>query len=291
MQIEKGRTASGVAYTVRGSGPPLLWMSGYAVPVAAFESVVDQLADTFTVIAIDHRGSGTSRTRPLPTTTGTMAGDAVSVLGRLGLDAAHVVGASLGGMVAQEIAIGWPHRVLSLVLCSTTAGGPGAKTPPVRDILAELKATARRVPGGVRVRPLGALHQTAAASSHDATRRLHRIQAPTLVLHGDEDELVPVSNATWLASRISRADVKVIHGGTHLLVLESTSARKALRSWLDKHRDRLPMAAPSPGERLGYQAAAPCRALLGQTLPLRRAMRQAARLVRRPAPGQGPRTP
>ncbi len=279
MQIEEGRTAGGVAYTVRGSGPLLLWMSGYAVPVAAFDSVIDQLAHVFTIIAIDHRGSGTSRTRLLPTTTGTMAADAMSVLDHLGIDAAHVVGASLGGMVAQEVAIGWPHRVRTLVLCSTTAGGSGAKTPPAKDILNELKATARRVPGGVRVRPLGALHQTAAASSHDATRRLHRIQAPTLVLHGGEDELVPVANATWLASRISGAQVRVVRGGTHLLVLESSAARKALCAWLDEHKDRMPVSAPSSREQLGYLAAAPYRALLGQTLPLRRAFRLARRLV------------
>lgn len=279
MQAEEGRTAGGVAYTVRGSGPPLLWMSGYAVPVAAFDAVVDELADDFTVVAVDHRGSGTSRTRFLPTTTGTMAGDAVSVLDRLGFDAAHVVGVSLGGMVAQELAIGWPHRVLSLVLCSTTAGGPGAKTPPAMDILIELTSTARRVPGGVRVRLLGALHQTAAASSHDATRRLHRIQAPTLVLHGSEDELVPLPNATWLASRISGAGVRVIRGGTHLLVLESPAARTALRSWLAEHRDRSPVAALSARERLCYLAAAPHRAALGQSLPLRRAIRLARRFM------------
>lgn len=278
MEVEEGRTFGGVAYTVRGCGPPLVWMSGYVVPVAAFDAVLDQLAEDFTVVAVDHRGSGRSRTRPLPTTTGTMASDAVSVLNKLGLDSAHVVGASLGGMVAQEVALGWPHRVRSLVLCSTTAGGSGAKTPPARDILDELKQTARRVPGGVRVRLMGALHQTAAASSHDATRRLHRIQAPTLVLHGDEDELVPVANGTWLASRISAAQVRVIRGGTHLLVLESPAARKALRSWLDEHRDARPGNPLSPWERV---AGTPYRLPLGQTLPLRRALRIGLRLARR----------
>ena len=284
MHVEEGRTAGGVAYTVRGSGPPLLWMSGYAVPVAAFDAVLEELADAFTIIAVDHRGSGTSSTRLRPTTTGTMASDAVSVLDRLGIGSAHVVGASLGGMVAQEVAIGWPHRVRTLVLCSTTAGGPGAKTPPAREILNELKATARRVPGGVRVRSLGALHQTAAASSHDATRRLHRIQAPTLVLHGLEDELVPVANATWLASRISSAKMRVIRGGTHLLVLESPAACKALRAWLEEHLDQVPGVALSARERLSYQAAAPYRALLGQTLPLRRAIRAGSRLLKKLSP-------
>lgn len=262
-------------------------MSGYVVPVAAFDAVLDQLAEAFTVVAVDHRGSGMSRTRLLPTTTGTMAADAVSVLDRLGIDSAHVAGASLGGMVAQEVALGWPHRVRSLVLCSTTAGGAGAKAPLLRNLLDELERTARRVPGGVRVRPLGALHQTAAVSSHDATRRLHRIQAPTLVLHGAEDELVPVANATWLASRISGATVHVVRGGTHLLVLESPAARRALRAWLDEHRNARPAGTRAPWARV---AGAPYRMLLGQTLPLRRAIRAGSRLGRRPVPQQDPGT-
>jgi len=286
MATEEGHTPGGVAYAVRGSGPPLLWMSGYVVPVAAFVEVIDELAEAFMVVAVDHRGSGTSSTRPLPTTTGTMAADALSVLNRLGLDSAHVLGVSLGGMVAQELAIACPHRVRSLVLCSTTAGGPGAKTPRVRDVVLELKQTASRVPGGpVRVRPLGALHQAAAASSHDATRRLHRIEAPTLVLHGGRDELVPVPNATWLASRIPGAELRVVRGGTHLLLLESPAARKALCGWLDEHRAHLPaVGPPDPRALLGLLLEAPYRMLLGQTLPLRRALRAGSRLVRRPSP-------
>lgn len=280
MHVEEGRTTRGVAYTVRGTGPPVLWMSGYVVPVAAFDAVTAALAGAFTVVAVDHRGSGASRIRLLPTTTGTMAADAVSVLDHLGLDSAHVVGASLGGMVAQELAITWPHRVRSLVLCSTTAGGAGAKSPPVRDILRELTRTASRVPGGrFRVRVVGTLHQAAAASSHDATRRLHRIQAPTLVLHGGRDELVPVANATWLASRIQGAELQLVRGGTHLLVLESATARRALRGWLDAHATELPVAGPpSQAARL---VCAPYRMLLGQTLPLRRAIRGGSRLARR----------
>ena len=147
--------------------------------------------------------------------------------------------------------------------------------PRVEDLLNELKQTARRVPGGVRVRLLGALHQAAAASSHDATRRLHQIQAPTLVLHGDGDELVPVSNATWLASRISGAQVQLVRGGTHLLVIESPGARKELHSWLDQQHSTVAVGAPTAKDRLGRLAWAPHRALLAQTLPLRRAVRAA----------------
>jgi len=204
MEAEQGRTPGGVAYTVRGSGTPLLWMSGYVVPVAAFDTVLDGLADSFTVVAVDHRGSGASRTRLRPTTTGTRAADARWVLDVLGIESAHVVGASLGGMVAQELTITSPHRVRSLVLCSTTAGGVGVKSPPALDLVLELAETGRRVPGGrYRMGPLGVLQQAAAAAGHDATRRLYRIQPPTLVLHGSQDELVPLANATWLASRIA----------------------------------------------------------------------------------------
>lgn len=288
MEKEQGRTPGGMAYTVRGAGPPLLWLSGYVVPVAAFDEVLDELAEGFTVVAVDHRGSGASRTRPLPTTTGTMAADALSVLDALGVDSAHVVGASLGGMVAQEVAIADPHRVRSLVLCSTTAGGSGAKTPPALDLVSELMETGRRVPGGrFQVRPLGALHQAAAASSHDTTRRLHRIQATTLVLHGEEDELVPVANATWLAGRIPSARLAVVPGASHLLVLESPAARAELRAWLDDHRDTLPAASYSAVRRLCDVAGAPRRVLLGQSLPLRRLVRAGSRRVRRPGPQPG----
>lgn len=276
MKIQQGRTRGGVAYTVRGSGPPLLWMSGYAVPVAAFDRVLDDFARTFTVVAVDHRGSGESWTRPLPTTTGTMACDAVSVLDRLGIASAQVVGASLGGMVAQEIAIAHPNRVRSLVLCSTTAGGSGAKTPPLRDLQKELNQTARRVPGPrFRIRWLGALHQAAAAASHDATGRLRKIQAPTLVLHGDQDELVPLANATWLAARIPDGRLRVVPNGTHLLVLESAAARNVLHLWLEEHAELTPdVARPSGLLRL---AGAPIRVLRGHTLPVRRAVRAARR--------------
>ena len=273
MRTGTGQTRTGVAFSVRGSGPPVLWMSGYVVPVASFDAALGQLAETFTVIAVDHRGSGASRTRPLPTTTGTMAGDALSALDHLGIDSAHVVGASLGGMVAQEVAIGWPHRVRSLVLCSTTAGGSGAKVPPLARLVDELAQTARRVPGGVRFGPLGALHQAAAASSHDATRRLRLIQAPTLVIHGEKDQVVPVANATWLASHVTGADLQVIPEGSHLLVLESPAARIALHAWLEQHRGRLPVAAASELRRLRYLSAAPYRVLLGQSLPVRRVVR------------------
>jgi len=119
----------------------------------------------------------------------------------------------------------------------------GRQTPPWRDVADELNQTARRVPGRLGLRIMGALHQTAAASSHDATRRVHRILAPTLVVHGDEDELVPIGNARWLAERLRSAQLEVVRGGTHVLVLESSAARAVVKAWLDEHRHQ-PLLGP-----------------------------------------------
>ena len=173
-----------------------------------------------------------------------MASDAVSVLDRLGLASAHVVGVSLGGMVAQELAIARPDRVRSLVLCSTTAGGADARTPCPLTLIKELKRIDVSGTGSGRVRAWGALHQAAAAACHDATRRLHRVLAPTLILHGRADELLPLRNAERLASEIPGATLCAVPGGTHLLIHESPTARDALFAWLDEHRADAPMARP-----------------------------------------------
>jgi len=256
---------------VRGEGPPLLWISGYVVPARAFDAVTAELTDGYTVVAADHRGSGASNDPWLPTTTATMATDIVSVMDHLGIHAAHVAGFSLGGMVAQELAIRRPDRVLTLVLGSTSAGGPGVKAPAAGELLIQLRRTARRIPGKVDVGVLAAVRQGWAASTHDTTRRLDRIQAPTLVLHGGRDE------AEWLARRISGAELRVVERAGHLLVIESPTARRALRTWLDTHADDPPSAPLGITARVGDLLSTPCRVAAAQSLPLRRLLRAGSR--------------
>jgi 3-oxoadipate enol-lactonase len=209
-----------------------------------------------------------------------MASDALSVLDHHGIDSAHVVGFSLGGMVAQEIAIRSPQRVRSLAIGSTSAGGPGVKAPTAAELVSELRRTAGRIPGRVAVDALAALRQGWAASTHDATGRLARIAAPTLVLHGDGDELVPAANAVWLARCIPAADLRLVRGAGHLLILESPTARRALREWLDDHQDAEPASGATPAEQLTDLAFAPARVAWSQTLPARRLLRDVVRLLR-----------
>jgi len=169
-----------------------------------------------------------------------MAADAVGVLDALGIARAHVVGASLGGMIAQHIAAHWPERVASLTLIMTTSGSrrlPGP-TPQARRALLSQPAnrepetliahsiavftaigspTLRPAPADLRARvvahitrasrPAGSARQLLAiAADGDRTPLLARIQAPTRVIHGVADPLVPVANGRDLVKRIPGAE-------------------------------------------------------------------------------------
>jgi len=277
--MEEGRTRRGIAFTVRGSGPALLWLPGYVIPARAFHGVVDRFAEEYTCITVDHRGSGRSRLGVLPVTTASMAADAVSVLDELSVDRAHVVGASLGGMVAQELAIRHPGRVLSVALVSTTAGGVDAQAPSVPDLVAGLRRAAR----GIKVpfhATLGAVVvQGWAASTHDAAARVSRIAVPTLVLHGTEDELVPGSNAELLAARIAGAELTFVRGAGHLLLLDADTGIQQLRRWLSSQETRRPVAS---GQALPLREVVtdPWRQVAAQTLPLQRLLSGRVRLFR-----------
>jgi pimeloyl-ACP methyl ester carboxylesterase len=189
-----------------------------------------------------------------PYSLGDMAGDALGVLDALGLASAHVCGASLGGMVAQHLAAEHPERVRSLCLIMTTSGsrklpqatlaarramlwrpGPGAGPEALADHLVKVfgiigspayrpdpAAFRQRLLRGVQRawRPAGTLRQlVAVAADGDRTPLLGRIRAPTHVIHGVQDPLVPVDNGRDLARRIADASSDYIDGMGHDLPL------------------------------------------------------------------------
>jgi 3-oxoadipate enol-lactonase len=236
-----------LVYEVHGEGAPVLLIHGWGYGLWGWEPVVGPLASRYRVVAFDNRGVGGSDVPPGPYTVADMAEDAVAVLDAAGLRTAHVVGTSLGGMIAQEVALDFPDRVDRLVLASTTPGGAGAYAMPKQTmrLLAvsqslEPQVALRRfvanalAPGAPdelveriyayrqarRPDPAGWHGQGAAGAGFDAFERLGAIAAPTLVLHGTADGVVDPRNSELLAERIPDARLEWFEGGGHLFFWE-----------------------------------------------------------------------
>jgi pimeloyl-ACP methyl ester carboxylesterase len=277
------RTQPRLWYERRGQGPPVLCITGFGISCAVFEPVLDLYCNRFDCITYDNRGSGRSEAPLRPTSMPELAADGVALLDALGIDSAHVYGVSMGAMIAQELALRFPERVRGLILGCTTAGGPLAARPslkqlrrlaepgrselldPARGWLAALLFSPgfrRDQPAEVRrllelfTRHRGPLHGVMAhwwaSVFHDTTSRLGQIQAPTLVIHGERDAMAPLANAQLLASRIPDAELMVVAGVGHAYALERRQASYELVvEWLDRREPISPGVA-----RVGLLAAA-----------------------------------
>jgi 3-oxoadipate enol-lactonase len=262
VRVGRGLSATRLHVERSGAGEPLLWITGFAISSEIFAPVIDDYAAEFDCIRYDNRGAGRSDVPWKPTSIPELAADAVRLLDALGLDSAHVYGLSMGGMVAQELALRFPQRMRALVLGGTWHGGPRAVLPSPR-VAAAL--TSRGAPAAVRAELVGralfsegfrtqhpdqvarhlrnlaahpaslrglALHLTA-TTYHDTRARLPRIAAPTLVMHGEADELTPVRNARLLAELIPDATLELLPGAGHGYLLEQPAeAHRRFTSWL-----------------------------------------------------------
>lgn len=243
-------TRARIAWERQGAGPPLVLVHGLGYARWGWEPVLEGLSERFDVIVLDNRGIGASAAPPGPYTAAELADDVVGVLDAASVERAHVVGTSLGGMIAQELALAHPGRVDRLVLACTTPGGPKAYPLPdgtlrliaeaptlepsvalrrfVENALA--RATVEQRPELVRAilahrladpqSPEGWAAQAAAGQSFDAFDRIGAIVAPTLVQHGTEDRVVDVRNAALLGSSIPGARVELFDGCGHLYFWE-----------------------------------------------------------------------
>ena len=236
-----------IAWERRGAGFPLVLVHGLGYARWGWEPVAESLAAQFEVVLLDNRGIGESDAPPGPYTATEMAEDVVGVLDEAGIARAHLVGTSLGGMIAQEIALTAPERIEQLVLvCTTTGGAKAALMPdvtlrliaeaPTLDPLVALRKFVENAlaPGAPEelverilahrlrtAQPLEAwLAQAAAGQTFDAWERLPELEAPVLVLHGTEDVVVDPANADLLASRIRGARLEWFPGCGHLLFWE-----------------------------------------------------------------------
>jgi 3-oxoadipate enol-lactonase len=234
-----------------GSGPPLLLIMGMSGTSLSWgEPFLELLREDFDVIAYDHRGVGASARLDGPLSIAQMGKDAADLLEALELDSAHVLGISMGGMVAQELALAHPERMRTLTLGCTYCGGAGATiTAPevVQKLVAGMmsgdRQVALRTAWEVNVSPSVADDPAAYAAfleiaarravaveviqaqmqacvEHDTSARLPELELPTLVVHGTDDQMLPVENGRQIASLIPGARLEVLDGAGHMFWVE-----------------------------------------------------------------------
>lgn len=260
MIVEHGGTT--LYWETAGAGEPVLLVMDLGMSATGWWRTVPVLAKRFRVIAFDNRGSGRSGRPRGPYTLAQLAADAAAVLDAAGEERAHVYGISLGGMVAQELALRAPARVRSLVLGATTAGGAGHEpadgdavaflrrrgampaeegvwaSVPYMYGAATLERATERVAEDVEQRLLfpldraGYQAQLAAATAHDTASRLGGITMRTLVLHGTADQLVPVGNGRRLAELLPAARFHELAGAGHLYVTDAPEAADVVVQFL-----------------------------------------------------------
>jgi 3-oxoadipate enol-lactonase len=240
-----------LSYERAGAGPPLLLIMGMSGTALSWgEPFLEELRRDFDVIAYDHRGVGASSRLEGPLTIRQMAADAAGLLDALALDCAHVLGISMGGMIAQELALARPALIRTLALGCTYCGGPGSVHIDPRVLLPLMEARqagdrelALRRSWEINVSPAFAADEDAwarfvaiamrrsvavevideqaqAIIAHDTSGRLGGIDLPTLVIHGTVDRLLPVANGEMIAELIPGARLELFEGVGHLFFWE-----------------------------------------------------------------------
>jgi pimeloyl-ACP methyl ester carboxylesterase len=220
-------------YTRAGAGEPMLFIQGMSATHLTWgRPFLAPLEESFECILFDNRGMGLSGRAEMPFQIADLAGDALGLLDALGLERVHVVGISMGGMIAQELALAQPERLRSLTLGATYCGGPEGTLMSQEDLgmLATAMATGEREPvlramWEINLSPafraddsrflafkemaealpaskLVVRQQMQACAAHDTSDRLSQLAVPTRVIHGTADRLLAVGNGIQIAALI-----------------------------------------------------------------------------------------
>lgn len=266
MPVVQREDGAAISYEVDGpkDAPAVVLVMGLAWPAAMWFRQVPALAETYRVLRMDNRGAGKTGDVPgAPYTVDTMAADCLAVMDDAGVQSAQVVGISMGGLIAQEMALTAPERITSLCLVATHPGIANAVVnPDAMEVLmkrgemtpqeaAEVSIPYNYAPGTTRelieedwsVRmPLAATNtgymaQAMGSSQWSGYDRLGSIAMPTMVLHGELDRLVPPANGETIAAQIPGAELVMVPDANHVLTTDQPEqVNKVLLDWLDRHR-------------------------------------------------------
>jgi len=253
-----------LSYTVQGQGDWLVLIGGYASSNwRSWGAVLDKLAERYRVLAFDNRGIGESDAPDVPYSTEMLARDTLGLMAHLGIEHAHVFGKSMGGAVAQWVALLAPNKVRSLVMTSTTARPDARAKKMVRwwmdtartagyaalfpgeltyfytsqfyDTQPEAIARAERALIDVH-RPLhGFLRMGEALMAHDTWDRLSDIAAPTLLICGADDMITPAAHTVAIGQRMPNAEVHIIPDTLHGVMSEKPETFDLVIDFLSRH--------------------------------------------------------
>jgi len=254
----------------KGQGEPSLLIMGLGYPSDAWYRTRPVLAQHYRTIAFDNRGVGRSEMPPGPYPIPVMASDAAAVLEAAACDSAHIFGISMGGMIAQEFALQYPQRVRSLILGCTAPGGPRAfRSDPEatamlmsRGKMTREEAAEAAVPfiydrGTPRIRidediairrpwfPAAEAYnaQLEGILAWQCYDRLPQIDAPTLVIHGESDRLVPAGNGKLIAENIRGAKLVMLPNASHIFTTDQGElAHQAILEFLSSVANRATVA-------------------------------------------------
>jgi len=244
-----------IYYETHGTGQPLVLIAGLGYPAWEWHRMVPHLAEFFQVITLDNRGVGKSSKPAGPYSASLLAADTIALLDQLGIQQAVIVGHSMGGFIAQEIAVTYPQRVSNLVLCSTNFGGPHhiPITPEAWGVLSDVTSdpvtrfknglVVSTAPSFVEKNPeiiqqwlewriqnpvdlVGYQAQMAIglgllAEAASFEHKLPAIKVPTLIVFGEHDKVVPAANASLLARQIPNSRVAILPSAGHFFPIET----------------------------------------------------------------------
>jgi len=257
-----------IHYEIYGEGEPLLLIMGYGSNSGHWFVIRDRLAKEQRIILFDNRGTGRSHKPEIPYTAEMMTGDIIGLLDAIGIGATNIFGVSMGGMIAQEFTLRYPERVKNLILGCTTCGGPNSvrSTPeataflfdPERAKLTNEEKAYSTIPwlwnqDFIDAHPEAVKRYVATTTEHptpphayicqgnfmltfDSYDRLPRIKAPTLVICGAKDRLVPPENSPVLASRIPDSELVILENAGHGFISDSAEEScKIILDFLQRH--------------------------------------------------------
>lgn len=240
-----------IYYEIHGTGEPLVLIMGLRRNLEWWYRQIPELSKHFTVLAFDNRGAGRSDKPDMDYSIRLFADDTAALMKSLDINKAHVLGVSMGGYIAQELAINYPDMVKSLVLACTSGGGKSGLLMTAQrmnkfvanqglspdEILRKdmdiyfsdefVRKNPEKVEEFIAISlryyqpPFAFLKQFDACTKHDSVDRLDRISVPVLILSGDDDPLVPSGNSRILKQHIPHAELHFFPGSRHAFFIEN----------------------------------------------------------------------